>query len=317
MSGWTGRARAAVPARVSAPVLACALAAALALAPCGAAQAAYLPEGTGEFGVDVLTGVVPTVDTDATLHNVRVHVVCELGGHVPGADLEVFIDPPNAEPEEVGRIEDFFDGSEADQPDADQPAPASVVRGGRAIANDLGDGLPADDAEGDAAAGEGAEPDDGLLHVLRAGGATGSDGMLLLENAAVGATYRVVASKDGHEGFEGSFACAGDADEVWEVVLRHIPEDEDGAGILPLPSWQGGCPYADDGTSQASLRAGADAGQAPVASFATWFRRLFYPENPALLIAAAVFAAGAAGLLFAAWRTRKKDDEEGGKVHGD
>lgn len=68
----------------------------------------------------------------------------------------------------------------------------------------------------------------GASHALSASGSTSGEGRVLLPNAAVGATYRVAAVKDGHEGFEGRFTCSGTDGEVWEVTLNRILE--------PLPT---------------------------------------------------------------------------------
>lgn len=163
-------------------VLACALA--LAVAP-SQAFATYLPDGSGEFDVSVLTNVLPTQDPDAALNDVLVHVSNDAGEHLENAQVTVAIVPPNA---------NGYD-------------PAA--------------------AEADVLAVAGPSHSVGVSSITNAGG------HVTLAQAAVGATYRVTATKDGHVDFEDTFLCVGDNNETWEVVLQRIP---DPAPPTPGPS---------------------------------------------------------------------------------
>ncbi|MFR1638406.1 MAG: hypothetical protein ACLSVD_04055 [Eggerthellaceae bacterium] len=77
--------------------VACSLALALACAlPGGTAWATYLPEGSGQFDVSVITDVLPTADPEARLSDVAIHVANEAGQHVEAAQVEIVVVPPNA-----------------------------------------------------------------------------------------------------------------------------------------------------------------------------------------------------------------------------
>ena len=79
-------------------VATCALALALVCAaPTGKAYAEYFPEGKGEFDISVVTNVLPSVDPDAELCDVAVHVANDAGEHLGDAQVEVAVVPPNAE----------------------------------------------------------------------------------------------------------------------------------------------------------------------------------------------------------------------------
>ena len=197
----TGAQKKDAASKVATGVLALACAVALAL-PAAPAFAVHLPEGSGEFDVSVLTDVLPALDPEAALNDVTVHVSNDAGEHLEAALVSVAIVPPNA---------DAYD------PDA---APQS--------APDATAGTNGQDADADA-------DDPGASHAVGASGTTSADGRIVLSQAAVGATYRVAATKDGHYDFEGTFSCAGRNGEVWEVVLNRVP-DEDGSGLSKLLS---------------------------------------------------------------------------------
>lgn len=83
---------------VAGGALACALALALACTvPVGTAHAEYLPEGSGEFDVSMVTKVLPVVDPDAQLSDVVIHVANDAGAHVEAAQVEIVVVPPNAQ----------------------------------------------------------------------------------------------------------------------------------------------------------------------------------------------------------------------------
>lgn len=78
-------------------IAACLLALALAcVLPAETAHAEYFPEGKGEFDISVATEVVPTVDADAELCDVIVHVANDAGEHLGDAQVEIVVAPPNA-----------------------------------------------------------------------------------------------------------------------------------------------------------------------------------------------------------------------------
>ena len=177
----------AVCSAATACALALVLACAAALATPRAADAARLQEGADEFEVSVQTDVLAAVDPDAELCDVAIHVADDAGDHVGAARVDVAAVPPNAA-EENG-----VSGAGAD----------AVLQTTTVVS--------ADGAAGGS-------------HAVSASGTTSSDGRVLLPNAAVGATYKVLAVKDGHEEYEGRFVCAGSEGETWEVVLNRIPD---------------------------------------------------------------------------------------------
>lgn len=227
--------------------VACSLALALACAlPGGTAWATYLPEGSGQFDVSVITDVLPTADPEARLSDVAIHVANEAGQHVEAAQVEIVVVPPNASQ-------------------------------------------------------SGADAAEGASHAISAKGSTSGDGRVLLPSAAVGATYRVTVAKDGHEGFEGEFSCAGSNGETWEVVLNRI--------LTPLAtgssqaSGQGadGADGDGEGLSSGQAGSGSDILPRPVRGFVSLLVQAF----PYWLIALAGLVL-AAGCLWRSNRIRKK-----------
>lgn len=200
---------------------ACTLALALACALPGAAHAEYLPEGSGELDVSVLTDVLPTIDPEAYLNDVAIHVSNDAGEDVPGASVRVRILVPN---DEEGTMP--ITGADADSDD-ETGDPEQAVS------------LMAMDA------------DTSSSHAVSASGTTEPRGRIGLAGAAVGATYVVEVSEGSHYDFSDRFTCAGDEGETWEVVMQKVPDEplpggadgesgEDAQQIKPLPkplSW--------------------------------------------------------------------------------
>ena len=278
---------------------ACLLALALACSlPVGAARAEHLPDGTGDFDVSVTTDVLPAIDPNAVLCDVAIHVANDAGEHVESVQVDIVVAPPNAE------------SYQSDAPDAPDASDAGEEARPLALASSFT--LPGDAPRTPVAA---PGPASGLAdgspntsHAVSATGSTSVDGRVLLPDAAVGATYKVFAVKDGHEDYEGRFTCAGADGETWEVRLNRIPEG------LPPGSAAGGASDGSQGSSGASLQsaAGGTATErfsghpSPVRGFVT----LLVDAFPYWLIVVAVFALGSAGLLAQANRVRKEDGED-------
>lgn len=283
---------------------ACLLALALACSlPVGTARAEHLPDGTGDFDVSVTTDVLPAIDPNAVLCDVAIHVANDAGEHVEAVQVDIVVVPPNAE---------------SYQPDA--PDASDAGEEARPLALASSPTLPGDDprttvaAPGPASALADGSP--GTSHAVSATGSTSVDGRVLLPNAAVGATYKVFAVKDGHEDYEGQFTCAGADGETWEVRLNRIPEElpsgsaAETASGASLQSAAGGTDAslsADGASSMGGTVAMQHSGHAsPVRGFV----RLLVDAFPYWLIIVAVFALGSAGLLAQANRVRKEGGED-------
>lgn len=257
---------------------ACALALALACALPGAAQAEYLPEGSGELDVSVLTDVLPTVDAEARLNDVNIHVSNDAGEDVAAASVRVRIAVPN---DEEGAMP--ITGAEADDAEAESAEQAAS--------------LMATDAEAPS------------RHAVSASGTTEPHGRIRLAGAAVGATYVVEVSEGSHYDFSHRFTCAGDEGETWEVVMRKVPNE-------PLPGGDGGNGGTDGaggdggagGASGDGGAGGADAQQImPLPKPLSWLLQTGDPLGIAAALAAAACALLAAALMLAARRRSKED----------